>query len=185
LTAMSALSFEELQAGLEVIRQSPADEGRLALIVRRPGLGQREVLAEGELNLAEGLAGDSWNQRPSARMPDRSPHPDMQLTLMNTRVIALLAQREERWPLAGDQLYVDLDLSEDNLPPGTRLSVGTALIEITAQPHTGCEQFKERFGLDGLKFVSTTEGRQLRLRGVNAKVIQAGAIRVGDVLRKA
>jgi hypothetical protein len=182
--AMRHLTMEELEAGLAEIRDSPRDEGRLALIVARPRVDERKVLEEGELSLVDGLVGDTWRLRKSSRTADRSPHPDMQLNLMNARVISLLAQAEERWPLAGDQLYLDLDLSGENLPPGTRLAVGEAVIEVTAQPHTGCLKFKARFGPDSVKFVNSPAGRQLNLRGINAKVVQPGAIRRGDVARK-
>jgi hypothetical protein len=174
------LSTLELEAGLDEIRRSPKDDGVLDLIVRRPDLGEREVLQEAELDPAEGLVGDSWRRRSSNRSPDGRAHPDMQLNVMNSRVIALLAQAKDRWPLAGDQLFVDLDLTADNLPAGTRLAIGSAVIEVTAQPHTGCQKFVERFGLDAMHFVNSTLGKQLHLRGINARVVQAGVIRAGD-----
>lgn len=178
------LTMEELEAGLEEIRRSPRHVGVLELIVRRPRVDEREVLESGELNLEEGLAGDSWKMRRSSRTPDGSPHPEMQLNIMNSRVIALVAQGRERWPLAGDQLFLDMDLSEDNLPAGTRLSLGSAIIEVTPQPHTGCQKFVARFGLDAMKFVNSTTGRRLHLRGINAKVVQPGEIRVHDLVKK-
>ncbi|MEO6223367.1 MAG: MOSC domain-containing protein [Vicinamibacterales bacterium] len=177
-------TLETLSASLTHIGQSPQVEGTLALIVRRPQVDAREVLADGELNLSEGLAGDTWSKRSSSRTADGSPHPEMQLNLMNARVIEAIAGSSKRWPLAGDQLYVDLDLSQANLPPGTRLSIGTAVIEITPQPHTGCGKFSARFGVDALKFVNSSEGRLLGLRGVNAKVVTPGSVRVGDSVRK-
>lgn len=178
------LTTEELEAGLDEIRRSPKDEGVLELIVRRPLVDAREVLEEGELNLAEGLAGDSWKVRSSSRTADASPHPDMQLNIMNARAVALVAQGRERWPLAGDQLYIDMDLSDENLPAGTRLALGTAVIEVTAQPHTGCNKFVSRFGPDAMRFVNSPVGRQLRLRGINAKVVQPGVIRAGQTVKK-
>jgi hypothetical protein len=178
------LTMEQLEAGLDQIRQSPKDQGVLELIVRRPQDDQREVLEIGELDLVEGLVGDNWRSRGSSRTPDGSAHPDMQLNIMNARVIALVAQDPERWQLAGDQLFIDLDLSAENLPPGTQLSLGSAVVEITAQPHNGCLKFVARFGLDAMKFVNSPLGKQLHLRGVNARVVRSGVIRVGDLARR-
>jgi len=175
---------EELEAGLATICGSPRNEGHLDMIVRRPGIGTREVVEQGELDLAHGLVGDSWSARGSSRTKDRGPHPEMQLNVMNSRVIALLAQDRSRWQLAGDQLFVDLDLSADNVPPGTRLALGEAVIEVTAEPHTGCGKFINRFGADAAKFVNSHTGRTLQLRGINAKVVHPGVIRVGDVVKK-
>ena len=184
MAAVKHLTTAALEAGLDAIRQSPKDAGVLALIVRRPRMGAREVLAEGELDLGEGLVGDNWNTRGSSRTADGSAHPNMQLTIMNARVIALVAQEKERWSLAGDQLFIDLDLSADNVPPGTRLSLGSAVIEVTDQPHTGCHKFLSRFGQDALNFINSPVGKQLQLRGINSKVIHPGVIRVGDVVKK-
>jgi hypothetical protein len=181
---MKPLTMAELEAGLDEIRQSPPDVGVLRLIVRRPQSGAREVLEVGELDRVEGLVGDNWRTRGSSRTADGSAHPDMQLNIMNSRVIALVAQEKERWSLAGDQLYIDLDLSADNVPPGTQLALGSAVIEVTDQPHTGCQKFVARFGLDALHFISSPLGNQLQLRGINAKVIYPGVIRVGDVVKK-
>jgi hypothetical protein len=178
------LTLAELEGGLEHIRQSPKDAGVLELIVRRPRVEVREVLELGELDLTVGLVGDNWRERGSSRTPDGSAHPDMQLNIMNARVIALLAREKARWPLAGDQLYIDLDLSLENAPPGVRLAVGAAVIEFTAQPHTGCKKFEARFGLEALRFISSPTGKELQLRGRNAKVVQPGLIRRGDVARK-
>ena len=178
------LEMTELEAGLEEIRRSPGDGGVLRLIVRRPRVDEREVLEEAELDLSEGLVGDNWKDRGSSRSADGGPHPDMQLNVMNARAIALFARDRERWPLAGDQLYIDMDLSDENLPPGTRLSIGSAVIEVTPQPHTGCKKFVTRFGLDVMKFVNSPVGRQLRLRGLNARVVRPGRVRVGDTVTK-
>jgi hypothetical protein len=184
MTETKHLTMAEIEAGLDEIRQSPKDEGVIALIVRRPQVDAREVLEEGELDLVEGLVGDTWKVRGSSRTPDGAAHPDMQLNIMNARVIALLAREKDRWPLAGDQLFIDMDVSSENLPPGTRLALGSAVIEVTDQPHTGCKKFEARFGLDALKLVNSPLGRQLQLRGVNAKVSQPGVIRVGDFVKK-
>ena len=174
----------QLEAGLEEIRQSPQDKGILKLIVRRPQGNAREVLQMGELDLTEGLVGDTWKTRGSSRTADGASHLDMQLNIMNSRVAALVAQKENRWQLAGDQLFIDLDLSYENLPTGTRLAIGAAVIEVTAQPHNGCKKFVERFGLDAMEFVNSPLGKQLHLRGINAKVIQACEIRTSDLVKK-
>lgn len=178
------LKMEELEAGLEKIRRSPKDEGRLEMIVRRPRDDEREVLEEAQLDLMQGLVGDNWLTRGSKRMPDESAHPEMQINIINSRLITLLARDKGRWPLAGDQLYIDLDLSGENLPAGTRLSIGSAVIEVTPQPHTGCKKFMARFGGDAMKFVNSPTGKELHLRGINAKVVQAGIIHEGDVVKK-
>jgi MOSC domain-containing protein YiiM len=167
----------ELVAALEEIRRSPTAQGSVDLIVRRPAENEREVLDEGMLDLDEGLLGDMWHRR-------GTPNPDAQLTLMNARAAEVIAGGRERRQLAGDQLYVDLDLSIENLPAGTRLSVGGAVVEVTAVPHTGCAKFSARFGTDALRFVNKSPGRELRLRGVNARVVTAGAVRVGDTITK-
>jgi hypothetical protein len=174
----------ELLAGVQAIALSPKDIGVLEMIVRRPAEDQREVLAEGELDLAVGLVGDTWKDRPSSRMPDKTAHPDMQINIMNSRLAQLVAQSKQRWPLAGDQLYMDLDLNEDNLPPGTRLAIGTAIIEVTNQPHTGCKKFVSRFGMDAMKFVNSDLGKQMHLRGINARVVQPGKIQVRDAVKR-
>lgn len=178
------LTTEELEAGLEDIILSPKDNGRISMIVRRPDDDKREVLSEAKFDLVEGLVGDNWKVRGSKSTADGSAHPEMQLNIMNSRVIALLAQDQERWQLAGDQLFIDMDLSDKNLPAGTRLALGTAIIEITAKPHTGCKKFAARFGQDAIKFVNSPLGKELHLRGVNARVIQSGTIQVGDAVKK-
>jgi MOSC domain-containing protein YiiM len=175
----------ERDAGLELIRSAPADNGTLELIVSRPAVDQRVVLDVGALSLDEGLVGDTWRQQGSRHTPDGSAEVARQLTVMNARAIALLAGDRSRWPEAGDQLYVDLDLSVDNLPPGTRLQLGEAVVEISEAPHTGCAKFSARFGVDALRFVNSPEGRRLNLRGINARVVEPGTIRVGDVATKA
>jgi MOSC domain-containing protein YiiM len=171
---------DELQAGLDEIGRSPVDDGTLELIVRRPDVGVREVLAEGELDVADGLVGDNWSQRSSSTTADGSPHPDMQLTLINSRLLALISPDPERRALAGDQLAVDLSLSPDDLPVWSRLRIGDAVLEVTDQPHIGCSKFTQRFGLDALRFVNSEEGRAVNLRGINARVVQPGTIHQGD-----
>lgn len=177
------LTTEELRAGLGFICESPKDAGMLETIVRRPSIDGREVLYEAMLDVRNGLEGDTWTSRGSSRTADGSPHPDMQLTLMNARAIALLAQTQERWALAGDQLFIDLDLSFANLPAGALLEIGQAVVEITDQPHAGCPKFAARFGREALLFVNGPEHRHLRLRGIYAKVIQSGAIKTGHMVK--
>lgn len=172
----------ELAAGLEHIRGAPRSEGVVELVVRRPAEGDRELVDEAELHTEDGLVGDSWRSR--GRSGGRPSNTKAQITIMNARATALVAGERDRWPLAGDQLYVDLDLSGDNLPPGTRLAVGTAVLEVTDEPHTGCRKFRERFGLEALLFVNSPEGRELNLRGINTRIVEAGTVRVGDAVRK-
>ena len=178
------LTMDELTAGLDQIRESPTDNGVLQIIMRRPEIGGRELLEEGQLDLDEGLVGDNWKTRGQAQSPPREPNPEAQLTIMNSRAAELITTSKERWPLAGDQLYVDLSLGPDNLPAGTRLKVGSAVIEVTAEPHTGCKKFVERFGMDAMTFVNSPEGKQLCARGINTRVVEAGTIRVGDTVSK-
>src|SRR5215217_3227872 len=177
-TRVRHLTIQELEAALDHLREAPKDEGVLQLIVRRPQIEQREVVEEAELDPVLGLIGDNWSVRGSRRTPDGSAHPEMQINIMNARVTALVAQEMERWPLAGDQLYIDMDLSKENLPAGSRIAVGSAVIEVSALPHTGCHKFVSRFGADAMKFVNSTAGKELCLRGINAKVVQAGVVRV-------
>ncbi|MGH3023767.1 MAG: MOSC domain-containing protein [Gaiellaceae bacterium] len=172
-------STAELERGLDEIRRAPSDGGRLELIARRPQVGERELLDEATIDLALGVVGDGWSVRGGHRGPD----PEAQVTLMSSRAAQLAARSKERWALAGDQLYVDLDLSEENLPAGTRLAIGSAVLELSATPHTGCKKFVERFGLEAMKFYNSPVGRAHRLRGANAKVVQAGSVRVGDLVR--
>jgi hypothetical protein len=176
--------MSELEARLDEVIQSPKDRGVLEMIVRRPAVGAREILEEGQLDVADGLVGDTWKLRASRRTADGTPHPDMQLNLINSRLVALVAQDRSRWHLAGDQLYVDLDLSETNLPAGTRLAIGSAVIMVTAEPHTGCSKFVERFGRDAMMFVNAPERQDLHLRGINARVVHPGVVRAGDAVNK-
>ncbi len=173
---MQATSLDELESGLAEVRAAPPDGGTVELIVRRPAEDERELLEEAQLDPVEGLVGDRWS-------PDRGG-PDTAVTLMGARAAALVAGPRARWPLAGDQLYVDLDLSYANVPPGTRLSLGSAVIEVTAEPHTGCGKFLRRFGVEAQKLVNSPAGRELNLRGINAKVVTAGIVRRGDTITK-
>jgi MOSC domain-containing protein YiiM len=173
-----AVTAEHLGAGLEHVRAAPPDEGMLELIVCRPDVGVRKVLEKAELDVESGLVGDSWSLR------GRNPNPKSQLTLMNAHAAALIAGDRERWPLAGDQLYIDLDLSGDNLPPGTRLAIGSAVVEVTDLPHLGCAKFTEHFGPEARELVNSPEGVALNLRGINTKIVQSGSVRRGDAVRK-
>ena len=176
--------MQELEAALEHLRQAPKDDGVVQLIVCRPEVDQRQEMAQAELDPIKGLIGDNWSVRGSGRTPDGSAHPEMQINIMNARVTALVAQQRERWSLAGDQLYLDMDLSKENLPAGSRIQVGSAVLEVSPLPHTGCHKFVSRFGVDAMKFVNSEVGKQLCLRGINAKVVQAGTVKVGQTAKK-
>jgi len=178
------LTTAELEAALDHLRQTPKDDGVLHLIVRRPEVDQREVLDEAELDVTVGLIGDNWKVRGSRKTPDGSAHPEMQINIMNSRVTALVAQEQERWALAGDQLYIDMDLSKENLPAGSRIAVGSAVLEVSPLPHTGCHKFVSRFGLEAMQFVNSDLGKQMCLRGINAKVVQGGTVKVGQTAKK-
>ena len=181
---MEPMSRADLDAGLDHVLASPVDHGVVELLVARPGVGERTVLDEAKLDPAIGLVGDSWIDRVSRHTPDGSPNPGMQFTLTNARAAALVAQTVDRWPLAGDQLYVDLELGDENLPAGTQLHVGTAVVEITAEPHIGCAKFADRFGMDAVRWVNSPIGREHNLRGVNARVVTGGVVRPGDEVHK-
>lgn len=195
LTRMDELAIPEaaapstravLDAAIPHVRQAPRGRGTVDLIVRRPLVETREVLDEASFTPEEGLVGDTWRERFCRRSADGSPHPDMQITLMGTRAIAAISPDRTRWPLAGDQLLVDLDLTYEHLPFGTRLLLGDAdggvILEVTDQPHTGCDKFIARFGLDAMKWVNSPEGRVLNLRGIYAKVVRRGVVRPGDAV---
>jgi len=176
--------ISELELGIDEIKSSPKDSGVLEMIVRRPETETREIINSVEINLENGLAGDNWKARGSTHTSDHSADPETQITLMNTRVIQLLSGDKENWGWAGDQLFVDMDLSMDNLPPHSQIQIGSVILEISAKPHTGCKKFSGRYGIEALEFISTPLGKSLRMRGVNAKVIQSGDIQVGDVIKK-
>lgn len=181
---MKHLTMQELEAALGHLREAPKDDGVLKLIVCRPNVDQRKEMDQAELDPIKGLIGDNWIVRPSSKTPDGSPHPEMQINIMNVRVTALVAQERERWSLAGDQLYIDMDLSKENLPAGSRIQVGSAVLEVSPLPHTGCAKFVSRFGVDAMKFVNSDVGKELCLRGINAKVVQAGMVKVGQTAKK-
>lgn len=176
-------SLTQLEQALEHIQASPKQAGRIDGIVRRPATNEREALAVAKLDETHGLNGDCWyDQLDTAKKRDK--HLNSQITLMNSRVIDVIAQDRERWALAGDQLYVDFDLSDANLPPGTRLALADAILEVTAEPHLGCRKFQDRFGKDAVAFVNSKAGQALNLRGVNARIVRSGEIQVGDTISR-
>jgi len=176
--------LEALQNGFEHIKRSPTDQGTLELIVIRPEEDQRKELENGILDETQGLIGDNWASRGSSKTTDGSAHPGMQINIMNSRIINLITAEKSDWKVAGDQLFVDFNLNKDNVPAGTQLSIGDAILEVTSVPHTGCKKFSERFGVEALKFISTPEGRQWQLRGINARVVKSGKIKVGETITK-
>ncbi len=174
---MSQPGTTALQEGLAHILGSPRDDGTVEMIVRRPTVNARDVVTSARIEPGLGLEGDSWGSRPH-------PSPVAEITLMNARCVALLAGDVDRWPLAGDQLYVDLDLGLENLPAGSRLRIGTVLLEVSDEPHTGCSKFSARFGEEALAFVNSDAGKASRLRGMNCRVIEGGSVGVGDRVTK-
>jgi hypothetical protein len=174
---MLHVPMTDLEAGLDEIRAAPSDGGTIELISRRPAENERELLEDAELDPVRGLVGDTW-------YVDYPEYRDSQLTIVNSRLSRLVAGERERWALSGDQLYADLDIGDENLPVGTVLRVGTATIEITDVPHTGCKKYAQRFGPDATRFVNSPDGRALRLRGVNTRILAGGVVRVGDAIVK-
>ena len=177
-------SREELESGLDEIAEAPKDQGRLEAIIVRPEHNERKPVNSIELSPEHGVKGDHWAKGCWKTLADGSPDPDVQVCIMSARVIRLLAGDKAHWPPAGDQLFVDLDLSRSNLEPGQRLTLGSAVIEITAVPHNGCNKFIERYGLAATQFVNSKFGKENRFRGIYAKVIDAGTISVGDMVEK-
>jgi hypothetical protein len=182
LARVEHLTADQLTAGLDEIRAAPADVGRIVRIVRRPTRDAREQLSEASLDPDYGLLGDSWLMRTGGTPTPRQR--EAQLTLMNARCTALVARDPDRWQLAGDQLYVDMDISHANLPAGAHVALGSAVLQISSIPHTGCRKFAARFGDAALEFVNSEEGQSLRLRGVNARVVLGGIVRVGDSVQR-
>lgn len=178
------LTTEALEAGFLNMGQSPRDTGVIELIVSRPKSGERVMLDAAEIDVSAGLVGDNWLARGSKSMPDGSANPECQITLMNSRIAHLVSGDRALWQWAGDQLYVDFDLSIANLPPGQRIALGEVILEVSQTPHTGCLKFTERFGKDAIVWINSEQGRSERRRGVNTRVVQGGTIRVGDVIRK-
>ena len=181
---VSHLNMHQLESGLNHILNAPKDNGIVDMIVCRPKIEVREILKIAKLDKEFGLVGDNWNDRGSSSTPDNSSDIEAQLTIMNSRVISLITPSSDQWQLAGDQLYIDMDLSRNNLVPGSQIKIGSAIVEVSKKPHTGCKKFSNRFGLDALKFVSTPLGRELALRGINTRIVQSGIVRTGDVVKK-
>lgn len=174
----------ELEAHLDTLRAAPRDIGTLEMLVRRPAQGVRELLDEAVLDPELGLVGDYWLEKVTRRAIEAGRHREGQLNVMNIRMARLLAPTEAEQALAGDQLYLDLDISTGNLPTGARVAIGEdAVIEVNAKPHNGCAKFRAAFGDDAIAFVNSPVGKELRLRGLNAKVVTPGTVRPGDKVR--
>jgi MOSC domain-containing protein YiiM len=182
---LDARPDRELDPAYADLRAAPRDAAVVTLLVARPTRDERAIVTEAVLDVDEGMVGDDWKARGSWSKPGTGANREAQLTLMSTRVLAAIEPDAARWPLAGDQVLLDLDLSEENLPVGTRLLVGEAEVEVTALPHTGCAKFAARFGHDALRWISTHEGRALRMRGMYVQVVRSGTVRTGDTVRKA
>lgn len=176
-------NFAELESKLPYIKSAPKNNGELKMIVVRPSVDERNQLTEGQITKGQGLVGDNWSKK--SDFPKGPPNPEKQLTLMNSRCIEVIANSNEDWPMAGDQLFVDFDLSEVNIPAGTQLKIGNeVVVKVSAIPHNGCKKFAARFGTDSVKFVNSKLGKSLHLRGINAQVMKEGTVKVGDQITK-
>lgn len=184
--AIAHRTRESMDAELDRVEAAPTAVGRLELIAARPRENERKLLSQGTIDVSAGLVGDNWHERPASSSADGGPNPEAQITVMSARAARLVTGIDDHgeWAMAGDQLYVDMDLSEANLPAGTRLQIGEAILEVTAEPHLGCGKFSRRFGVDALKMVNSERGRALRLRGLNSRVVRSGAIAPGDEVRR-
>lgn len=178
------MTLAEIEARLDELGPSPQDNGTVEMIVCRPDEGQRKVLEAAELDTTEGLVGDNWRKRGSRHSEDGSALIEAQIAIMNSRNIQAIEPEHDRWPLAGDQIFVDIDLSAENMPAGQRIAIGSAILEVTELPHNGCGKFAERFGSGASRFVNSKEGRENRRRGVNTRVIRGGTIRQRDTITK-
>jgi MOSC domain-containing protein YiiM len=169
-------TMDQLEAAWTSEPPAPRDDGSVRLICVRKGGGIHETPGEIEITAHHGLQGDRWSQRD----PHADPDGATAVTLMNVFVAELVGDGEQPLDAAGDNLLIDLDIGTDALPPGSRLTIGEAVLRVSEQPHTGCSTFRDKFGLDALRWVSTPDGRARRLRGVNCSVVRAGIVRVGD-----
>jgi hypothetical protein len=181
---MEYVTTQEIKHRMPWVLDSPRDNGIVRLIVVRPQTDQRDVIEQAHFSPAAGVAGDNWQHDCWKRLADGRSDPDVQVAIMNARMIEVLAGDQTHWPLAGDQLFVDFDLGTANLSPGDQLKVGDAILEITAEPHRGCRKFKQRFGEQALNYVNSAEGDRHRLRGVYAKIIEVGKVETGDAIKK-
>lgn len=179
------LTSDQITRRLDHIAAAPRDGGRLEMIVARPGVDERTTPERATCTVTAGLDGDNWIDRPSKHTDDGSADPERQLTLMSARYLDLIANGDRScWPLAGDQLIVDLDLSDDNLAAGDRLAIGTVELEVTAAPHNGCAKFADRFGKDAVRVANSPEGKRAHLRGIYVRVVTDGELAVGDIIQR-
>lgn len=181
---MTHVTTAIIEKQLPYVEASPKDNGVIKLIVVRPKTNKRQILDSCFISYEKGMEGDNWTLGCWKTTEDGSPHPDVQIAITNYRIHEIFSNLDKDRALAGDNLFVDLDLSERNLKAGDRLALGSAIIKITSVPHNGCGKFKERFGIDALKFVNSPIGKQMHLRGIYAKVIQNGIVSVNDTIKK-
>lgn len=180
---MANLTTEQITERVSKLTPAPTDSGMVATLIVRPDTNERKIVPSIHVIPGEGIVGDNYLARGDKRTPDGSAHPEGQICLMNASVLDVLADGDtNKWQLAGDQILVDFDLSTDNIPGGTRLSIGTATFEVSNKPHNGCAKFAERFGMDASRFVNSDKVQ--RYRGINVMVVTEGDVSVGDTISK-
>ena len=188
---MSAVSQDSLKKGLDkpinYNQSSPRDNGVVKLLVIRPETHVRTLPNAVVVSVEQGVVGDKWEAECTIKLENGKSNPDLQIAIINTKVIKEIAQSDfdmDRLALAGDNIYADLNLCEENMPVGQQIQIGNTLLEVTPFPHFGCKKFSERYSVEDLKVVNSTAGKPQHLRGIYVKVIKNGSISIGESIKK-